>query len=180
MTGTGNTREELLRLTQLLVVEGTKVMEAFASLHGLHVTDVEALTRMMVAEQRGAAMTPGALAAELGLTSGAVTALVDRLERAGHMTRARDDVDRRKVLLRYSPEGRALADEFFVPLTRRSHAAMDEFTPAELEVARRFLAAAGEGMAAHRLSLGPGSADGRSSRRAGRAGSDVTTPADDA
>lgn len=180
MARTGNTREELLRLTQLLVVEGGKVMEAFASLHGLHVTDVEALTRMMVAEERGTAMTPGALAVELGLTSGAVTALVDRLERAGHMTRARDGADRRKVLLRYSPEGRALADEFFVPLSRRSHAAMDEFTPAELEVARRFLAAAGEGMAAHRLSLDPGAAVARSAKGAGHARPDVTTTADDA
>ena len=150
----GNTREELVRLTQLLVVEGTKVMAAFAALHGLHQTDVEALTRVMVAQERGEPLTAGALAEELGLTSGAITAVVDRLERAGHVSRVRDGADRRKVLLHFSTEGRALAQEFFVPYGERSHAAMDRFTPEELEVARRYLEAAGAGMAAHRQWLG--------------------------
>ncbi len=160
MAGACNTREELVRLTQLLVVEGTKVVGAFAALHGLHQTDVEALTRVLVAQQRGTPMTAGALAEELGLTTGAITSVVDRLERAGHVTRVRDHADRRKVLLHYSPEGRALADDFFVPLARRSAAAMDRFTPEELEVVRRYLAVTGEAMAAHRRSLAPAVPDG--------------------
>ncbi|HVW93370.1 MAG TPA: MarR family transcriptional regulator, partial [Devosia sp.] len=41
--------------------------------------------------------TAGRLAAESGLTTGAVTALVDRLERLGYLTRTRDTEDRRKV-----------------------------------------------------------------------------------
>jgi DNA-binding MarR family transcriptional regulator len=41
--------------------------------------------------------TAGRLAAESGLTTGAVTALVDRMERAGYLRRTRDTVDRRKV-----------------------------------------------------------------------------------
>lgn len=153
MGSEADTREELVRLTQLLVVEGTKVMGAFATRHGLHHTDVEALTRVMVAQERGEPLTAGALAADLGLTSGAITFLVDRLERAGHVTRVRDAADRRKVLLHHTPGGRALADEFFTPAGQHSHAAMDRFTPEELEVARRYLEAAGAGMSAHRQSL---------------------------
>lgn len=149
----GNTREELVRLIQLLVAEGTKIVGAFAALHGLHHTDVEALSRVLVAQERGMAMTPGALAKELGLTSGAITAVVDRLERAGHLSRVRDDTDRRKVLLHYSPGGRALADEFFAPIGQRSEALMDQFTPEELEVVRRYLAVTGEAIAAHRQFL---------------------------
>ena len=42
-------------------------------------------------------VTAGRLAAESGLTTGAVTALVDRLERLGYLTRTRDTADRRKV-----------------------------------------------------------------------------------
>ena len=155
MAGEGNTREELVRLTQLLVVEGTKVVGAFAALHGLHHTDVEALTRVLVAQERGTPLTPGALAEQLGLTSGAITAVVDRLERAGHVSRVRDDADRRKVLLHYSAAGRALAAEFFEPLGQRSATAMDQFSPEELEVVRRYLAVTGAAMAAHRTSLGP-------------------------
>lgn len=155
MSGGRNTREELVRLTQLLVAEGTKIVGAFAALHGLHHTDVEALTRVLVAQERGAPMTAGALAEELGLTSGAITAVVDRLERAGHVSRVRDAADRRKVLLQYSPEGRALADEFFAPLLQNSGAVMDQFTPEELEVVRRYLAVTGADMAVHRRSLAP-------------------------
>lgn len=146
-------RQELLRLTQLLVVEGTKVVGAFAVLHGLHHTDVEALTRVMIAQDRGTPMTAGELAEELGLTSGAITSVVDRLQRAGHISRVRNDVDRRKVFLHYSPSGRALADEFFAPLLQHSDAVMDQFTAEELIVVRRFLAVTGADMAAHRQSL---------------------------
>lgn len=153
MLGERNTRDELVRLTQLLVVEGTKIVSAFAALHGLHHTDVDALIRVLVAQDRGTPMTPGALGEELGLTSGAITFVVDRLERAGHVSRVRDESDRRRVLLHYSAGGRALADEFFAPLQRHTEAALDHFTPDELEIARRFLAVAGTTMSAHRRSL---------------------------
>jgi len=164
----GNTREELGRLIRLLVEEGTKIVGAFGALHGLHHTDVEALTRVLVAQERGTPMTAGALATELGLTSGAITFVVDRLERAGHLSRVRDDTDRRKVLLHYSPGGRALAEEFFGPIGRRSDAVMDQFTPEELEVVRRYLAVTSAGMAAHRKSLTPRAA--RSPTPGGRPG----------
>lgn len=155
MTVEGNTREELVRLTHQLVVEGTKFVGAFAALHGLHHTDVEALNRVMVAQAAGTPMTAGALATELGLTSGAITAVVDRLERAGHVSRVRDDADRRKVFLQYGPGGRALADEFIGPLERRSDAVIDQFTPDELDAIRRYLTVTAAAMAAHRESLTP-------------------------
>lgn len=151
----GNRCEELVRLVQLLVLEGTKVMEAFAAVHGLHHTDVEALSRVMIAQDRGTPMTAGALARELGLTSGAITFVVDRLERAGHVNRARNDSDRRKVLLHYSPTGRALAEEFFAPRGRHIDNVMDQFTTDELATVGRYLLATGEAMAAHRKTLTP-------------------------
>ena len=44
--------------------------------------------------------TPGELAERTGLTAGgAITAVVDRLERAGYVTRERDANDRRKVIV---------------------------------------------------------------------------------
>lgn len=153
MAGDANTRLELVRLIQLLVVEGTKIVGAFGALHGLHHTDVEALTRVMVAEERGKALTAGALAGELGLTSGAITAVVDRLERAGHLSRVRDSADRRKVLLLYSPGGRALAEEFFAPFGQHTDATMDQFSPAELETVRRYLTVTTTAMATHRQAL---------------------------
>ena len=55
--------------------------------------------------------TAGRLAAESGLTTGAVTALVDRMERAGYLRRVRDTADRRKVWLACE-EHRASLGEF--------------------------------------------------------------------
>ena len=110
MGGDRERRDDVVRLVQLLVLEGGRVAGAFAHRHGLHHTDVEALTRVLVAQTRGAPLTPGALGADLGLSSGAVTAVVDRLERAGHVVRGRDATDRRRVLVHVSPEGHALVE----------------------------------------------------------------------
>ena len=167
--GDRNTREELVRLVRLLVAEGTEITATFAALNGLHHTDVEALTRVMAAQERGTLMSAGALAEHLDLTSGAITAVLDRLERAGHVARVRDGSDRRKVLVRATPHGRALAEELVVPQQRRNDAAMDQFTPAELEVARRFLAVTGEAMAGYRRSLARGAGTTAPGGRAGRA-----------
>jgi DNA-binding MarR family transcriptional regulator len=52
--------------------------------------------------------TAGRLAAESGLTTGAVTALVDRMERAGYLVRSRDTEDRRKVWIEVTERTREL------------------------------------------------------------------------
>lgn len=153
MANVVNLHRELVRLSQVMVSEGTKLIGAFAARHGLHPTDVAALTRILVAEEAGAPITAGALAEELALTSGAVTSVVDRLDRAGYVARVRDPDDRRKVLLQYLAAGRALADQFFVPFSRRGEVVMSQFTPAELDVVRRYLTATGEDMAAFRQVL---------------------------
>ncbi len=66
---------------------------------GLHVTDLRALW-LLGEEPR----TAGELADELGLTSAAITALVDRLERNGYVARQRNNKDRRKVTIQADPE----------------------------------------------------------------------------
>ncbi len=152
----GRNREELTGLVQLLVVEGGRVAGAFASRHGLHHTDVEALTRILVAQERGTPLTPGALGSDLGLSSAAVTSVVDRLERAAHVVRVRDAADRRRVLLHVSAAGLALGLEFFGPLGARTDAVVEGFTDAELDVVRRFLAGTAAAMTAHHESLASG------------------------
>jgi DNA-binding MarR family transcriptional regulator len=64
----------------------------------LHATDVKAL-RLLGDE----AMTAGQLAEYTGLTGPSVTALVDRLEAMGYVTRERDAADRRRVAIRAVP-----------------------------------------------------------------------------
>jgi DNA-binding MarR family transcriptional regulator len=58
-------------------------------------------------------LTPGRLAEFTGLTTGTVTGVIDRLERAGFVRRERDAADRRKVLVTPVPEAMAgLAEHY--------------------------------------------------------------------
>ncbi|OSP41541.1 MULTISPECIES: MarR family winged helix-turn-helix transcriptional regulator [unclassified Streptomyces] len=121
--------------------EFNRVAQEFAHAHGLHLTDVQALIAILDADPDGAGepMTPGRLRRQLNLTSGAVTACVDRLERAGHIHRVRAADDRRVVHLHFAEAARELAREYFRPLARSTDTARGRFTPDELTVIVRFL-----------------------------------------
>jgi DNA-binding MarR family transcriptional regulator len=69
--------------------------EQMASQLGVSTTDLECLNLVAA----GVDVTAGDLAARTGLTTGAITGAIDRLEEAGLVERRRDDVDRRKVIV---------------------------------------------------------------------------------
>ncbi|MFI2782395.1 MarR family winged helix-turn-helix transcriptional regulator [Streptomyces sp. ALB3] len=116
--------------------EINRLVHSFAQAQGLHATDVQALGAILDAD---VPLTPGRLRQHLGLTSGAVTACLDRLERSGHIRRARESSDRRVVHLYYEPGARAAARSFFMPLAEAAAGARRHAEPQELEAALRFL-----------------------------------------
>ncbi|MBT3155114.1 MarR family transcriptional regulator [Streptomyces sp. CHD11] len=124
--------------------EINRMVHGFALRDGLHVTDVQALAAILDADEP---MTPGRLREHLGLTSGAVTACVDRLERAGHVVRVRESSDRRVVHLHYAADARAAARTYFRPLAQAAGSALARFEGAELDAALRFLTALNEELA---------------------------------
>jgi DNA-binding MarR family transcriptional regulator len=132
-------RAEIVSLMRELGTSLERVGHDFAARHGLHPTDLAALVQVMHAEARGRPVTAGDLAARLGVTPGAVTGVVDRLERAGHLRRHRDDQDRRRIHLHYADEGRRVATAFFGPLGVLSDGVMDGFSDVELAAVHRFL-----------------------------------------
>jgi DNA-binding MarR family transcriptional regulator len=70
--------------------------EAIAQRAGLNATGMQCLNLLVM----DGPMTPGALAEQAGISAGgAITAVVDRLEAEGLVTRTRDSSDRRRVLL---------------------------------------------------------------------------------
>ncbi|WP_036570052.1 MarR family transcriptional regulator [Nocardia sp. BMG51109] len=92
------TRAEIVReLREELRVQTTRTVmlySAVASRLGITVTD---LTCLNLLRMRGA-LTPGELAELLGIArGGAITTVVDRLERAGYVRRSKDPDDRRRV-----------------------------------------------------------------------------------
>lgn len=132
-------RQELALMLRRLTVELDAVGQRFAGLHGLNRTDVRALVAIMDAARAGRPMTAGALGAAVELSSASVTALVDRLERVGHVERVRDEHDRRRVVLEMTPSAMAAGGEFFGGLQRDLVAAMSSYSDEELAVVRRFL-----------------------------------------
>ncbi|WP_431682376.1 MarR family winged helix-turn-helix transcriptional regulator [Kitasatospora sp. KL5] len=128
-------------LLQGLASEMNLLGHDFAAAQGLHATDVQALLAIM----RGSTgvtpgpVTPGRLREELALTSGAVTAVLDRLERAGHIRRSRDAADRRQVQVHYNPGASRMAAAWFAPVADCTDAVAAEFSADELRTVARFL-----------------------------------------
>ncbi|WP_354643698.1 MarR family winged helix-turn-helix transcriptional regulator [Kitasatospora camelliae] len=131
------------RLLQGLASEMNLLGHDFAASQGLHATDVQALLAVLRAapggEEAGEGITPGRLREELALTSGAVTAVLDRLERAGHVRRTRDAADRRQVQVHYEPGAARIAAEWFGPVAARTDRVRSEFSTEELSTVVRFL-----------------------------------------
>ncbi|GAB3506102.1 MarR family winged helix-turn-helix transcriptional regulator [Amycolatopsis cihanbeyliensis] len=84
-------------------------------------------------------LTAGRLAELTGLSTGAVTGVIDRLERAGFARRVRDPADRRKVLVEVPAEGEERAAPAAGLPLRLTERVLAEFSPGELEVVERFL-----------------------------------------
>ncbi len=85
-------------------------------------------------------LSAGELAATVGLTSGAVTGVVDRLERAGFARRVADPGDRRRVEIEVTPEFYARADVIWGPLAAEwAEVLSSGFTAAELARITQFL-----------------------------------------
>jgi DNA-binding MarR family transcriptional regulator len=92
---------KLQRAAQTSTTDGILFHQAVADRVGLHVTDLRCLN---VLAQAGPLMA-GELGQQLGLgTTGAVTRMVDRLERAGYVRRQVDPRDRRRVIIQPVPE----------------------------------------------------------------------------
>lgn len=94
--------------------------------------------RCMEVLDRVGQLTAGDIARETGLTSGAVTAMLDRLERVGYVRRLRDQADRRRVLVELTDEARQRAAEVYGPLAD-AMVEFERYSDEELKVIRDFL-----------------------------------------
>jgi DNA-binding MarR family transcriptional regulator len=103
---------------------------------GLNRTDLHAVN---IIENSGG-LTAGERARESGLTSGAVTGVIDRLERAGYARRVGDPADRRRVKLEVTPKFYARADKIWGPVAADWASRLGKrFTADELEQVIEFL-----------------------------------------
>lgn len=103
---------------------------------GVNETDLHCLN---IIESSGG-LSAGELAVQSGLTTGAVTGVIDRLERAGYVRRASDRTDRRRVRVEVTPMFYKQADRIWGPVAADWQSTLTrEFTAQELQRITNFL-----------------------------------------
>ncbi len=128
--------EELIAAFRASGNQDTAFENLAADRLGVNRTDLHCLNAI----ENAAGLSAGELAAAVGLTSGAVTGVVDRLERAGFARRVADPDDRRRVKIEVTPEFYARAAPIWGPLAAEWEKSLaDRFTAAELTRIGEFL-----------------------------------------
>jgi DNA-binding MarR family transcriptional regulator len=109
--------------------------QVVADFLGLNRTD----TRCLDIIERLDGVSAGRLASEAGLSTGAVTTVLDRLERAGYARRVQDPGDRRRVLVELTPAARRELQELYAPLTDATMRQLEGYTTDEVSLVRDFM-----------------------------------------
>lgn len=113
---------------------GAIFSQAVADYAGISSSDLECLDFLNL-EGRA---TAGRLAEVTGLTTGAITGVIDRLERAGYVRRERDDEDRRKVFIAIVPENLARIGRLYESMQQAMLKNWASYTDDELRLLLRF------------------------------------------
>jgi DNA-binding MarR family transcriptional regulator len=109
--------------------------DAVAAYLGINRTDLRCLDILDLSGQQ----TAGELAVQMGMSTGAVTAMLDRLEKAGYLRRVRDPADRRRVLVETAELARERGREIYQPFEELTVPMFARFTDEQLAVVRDFL-----------------------------------------
>jgi DNA-binding MarR family transcriptional regulator len=124
----------LLHAMRAWSVESSFYLHAVGEALGMGGTDVACLSLLLLEGPLGA----GVLAERSGLTSGAVTGLVDRLERAGWVRRTADPADRRRVIVEAVAERADELHRLLAPMLAAATSLRAELSDAERSAVERY------------------------------------------
>lgn len=122
--------EELSREMRLMSSFDALFSQAVAERVGMHSTDIETMDLLNTLGP----MTAGELSQRTGLTSGATTRLIDRMERAGYVRRRPDERDRRCVIVEPVEENLGELGKLFEPLAEGLLGRWSKLSDEELDV----------------------------------------------
>ncbi|GAA4267552.1 hypothetical protein GCM10022256_31640 [Frondihabitans peucedani] len=105
----------------------------------LPTTDAQALGQVLWADSDGEPLSPGRLGQRIGMTSGSVAVLVNRLESAGLLERSREHADRRRVTLRPTEAAKQRARAFTETSVAEIGATLHETPAQDLAAVEAFL-----------------------------------------
>jgi DNA-binding MarR family transcriptional regulator len=130
-----NSIDSVLRSLRRVNLQGSFLGQTVAVRFGLSESDIETLEQLI---DMGAT-TAGRLAEITGLTSGAVTRVIDRLEQAGYVRRIPDPADRRRVIVEVVPEKVASIQTALDRVSSASAREIGRYTDAQLSLIADFL-----------------------------------------
>jgi DNA-binding MarR family transcriptional regulator len=128
-----------------VVAQSVLISDLVAARVCLNSTDLKCLDLLYLA----GSTTAGRVAAHTGLTTGATTAVIDRLERAGFVKRRRDPRDRRVVVIEVVRRSTALIKPFYAPLAADMALVHSRYSARQLATFVDYLTGAVEAGAAH-------------------------------
>ncbi|RSM78194.1 MarR family transcriptional regulator [Kibdelosporangium aridum] len=107
--------------------QAVRLHAVLAAKAGVNITDITVLAML----EKSGAMTPGQIAQQAGLSrGGAITAVIDRLEKGGFVRRRREDEDRRKVTIELVPDGAyQVVTASMTDFSARYLALIDQYSP---------------------------------------------------
>ena len=140
--------------------------EAVAARFRLHRTDLRCLE--IVA--RGGPLSAGALAEQAGLSTSAVTSVIDRAERSGDLRRLSDPEDRRRVLVEVTELGRRRGRLAFSGLQQGTDQLLRRYSPEDLRLLGRFVEEVRSVVAGQAASAASAAVAARGQRTGRRAG----------
>jgi DNA-binding MarR family transcriptional regulator len=129
------TIDSVIRSLRRVNLQGSFFGQTVAIRFGLSESDVEALSVLI---DTGAA-TAGRLSELMGLTTGAVTRVIDRLEQAGYVRRVPDPADRRRVIVELVPEKMVAVQATMARFGEKSASEIGRYSDGELAVINDFL-----------------------------------------
>lgn len=125
----------LVQENRLLARQMVRFYDAVADQLGLHITDLTCLGTLRDRDRA----TAGELALELGLTTGAVTRMIDRLHRAGFVRRVRDPRDGRRVIVELVPQAQGSVVGLFAGQAAHITESAADLTEPELRLLLTYL-----------------------------------------
>lgn len=131
-------RQELVNAAGLAARLHQNAYDRFEDAASEYVGVNRSAMRCMDVLERVGRLTPGEIATQTGLTSGAVTALLDRLERVGYVRRLRDPDDRRRIWVELTDKARQVAGEVYGPLVDVL-AEYEKYSDEELRLITRYI-----------------------------------------
>ena len=137
--------EDLTEISEIMSALGRlraveqQLSEASMRYMRLGPTDMQAIHYLIVAENSGSISTPSGIASHLKISTAATTKLLDRLERAGHISRAPHPSDRRALAISITPETRRAAMQSVGRQQAKRFRAAARLTSKERQIVIRFL-----------------------------------------